>query len=63
MTLELAEETETLSICSRFSRLILDPQRSLISETLIRKVVELDVILDMNKDGNKIMYNPINRES
>jgi len=57
MCLELSEASETLSIYSRFSRLILDPQRSLLSETLIRKVIELDVELEMNKNGIIIQIN------
>ncbi len=52
MSIELAEASEILTICSRFSRLILDPQRSLLSNTLIRKLIELDVEIEMNKDGN-----------
>lgn len=47
---KLAEDSESLLIYPNFSRLILDPNRSLISTTLIRKNVEVNVEIDMNKE-------------
>jgi len=52
MGLELAEESRTFSIFSNYSRLIIDPNRSLISSTLIRKTVEKNVELEINKQEN-----------
>ena len=51
MAIELSEKTELFAICSKFSRLLIDPNRSLISDTLIRRVVEKDIELDMNTEG------------
>lgn len=49
--LELSEKAKILSMYSNFSRLIIDPNRSLTSNTLIRKTVEGDVELEMNKES------------
>jgi predicted N-formylglutamate amidohydrolase len=49
MGLELSEMSNTLSVYSNFSRLIIDPNRTLLSNTLIRKFVEKNVELDINK--------------
>lgn len=48
VALKLAEITNTLLIYPNFSRLILDPNRSLISSTLIREFVEGNVRFEMN---------------
>jgi predicted N-formylglutamate amidohydrolase len=48
--IELSEESKTLSIFSNFSRLIIDPNRSLLSSTLVRKYVEKNVELECNRD-------------
>ena len=48
MALDIGEKNELFSICSNFSRLLIDPCRSLISETLIRKYVEKDIELIIN---------------
>lgn len=53
IALKVAEKSKTLFICPNFSRLILDPNRSLISDTLIRDTVEGDVKLDINKPENQ----------
>lgn len=51
--LSLAEKTESLAISTNFSRLIIDPNRNILSNTLIRKFVEVDVELDINKDDDR----------
>ena len=51
MTVDMSEELELFAICSKFSRLIIDPNRSLISDTLIRKYIEKDIELEMNTLG------------
>ena len=43
MAVELSEKIQLFAICSKFSRLLIDPNRSLISDTLIRKNVELTI--------------------
>ncbi len=48
VALRLAEITKTLLIYPNFSRLILDPNRSLISTTLIREFVEGNIRFDLN---------------
>lgn len=48
LAIKVAEASESLLISSNFSRLILDPNRSLISSTLIRRTVEGNVTLDFN---------------
>jgi predicted N-formylglutamate amidohydrolase len=53
--LELSEKAKILSIYSDFSRLIIDPNRSLLSETLIRRFVEKDIELEFNKKGKIIL--------
>lgn len=50
LAMELSEESKTLSIYSNFSRLLIDPNRSLISDTLIRKNVEKSEELSLNKE-------------
>jgi predicted N-formylglutamate amidohydrolase len=50
MGIELAEASKILSIFSNFSRLIIDPNRSLLSSTLVRKYVEKNVELEFNRD-------------
>ncbi len=55
MGIELAKEAKLLSVFSNFSRLIIDPNRSFISETLFRKFVEKDIELDINKKGKFII--------
>jgi hypothetical protein len=54
--LELSEKSKILSIYSNYSRLILDPNRSLLSDSLIRKYVEKNVKLDFNDDGIYLIY-------
>jgi predicted N-formylglutamate amidohydrolase len=49
ITLDLSEQAKVLSIYSNFSRLIIDPNRSLLSETLIRRFIEKDIELEMNQ--------------
>ena len=51
MGLELSQKAKLLSIYSNFSRLILDPNRSLLSQTLIRRYVEKNIELEFNKKG------------
>ncbi len=51
MTVELSEKAELFAFCSKFSRLLIDPNRSLISDTLIRKCVEKNIQLEINNDG------------
>ena len=46
--IELSEKAKLLSIYSNFSRLIIDLNRSLLSQTLIRRYVEKDIELKMN---------------
>lgn len=63
ITINLAEYVECFSICTNFSRLILDPNRGLLSNTLIRKFVEIDHELDVNKVDDRVervnlFYNP-----
>ena len=59
MALDISEKNELFAICSKFSRLLIDPCRSLISDTLIRKYVETDIELSINSFGksslNKII--------
>jgi predicted N-formylglutamate amidohydrolase len=54
--LELSEKAEIFSIYSNFSRLILDPNRSIISQTLIRDTVEKNVKLSFNEDSNLCLF-------
>jgi predicted N-formylglutamate amidohydrolase len=56
MGIELAKEANLLSVFSNFSRLIIDPNRSLVSETLFRRFLEKDIEIDINKKG---IYNII----
>jgi predicted N-formylglutamate amidohydrolase len=56
MGLDLSESSEILSIYSNFSRLIIDPNRSLLSDTLVRKYVEKDIQLEFNQEGKNIIY-------
>lgn len=53
ISLDIAEEIRALLICTNFSRLILDPNRGILSNTLIRENVEVDVELDVNKNANR----------
>jgi len=55
MAVELSEKAELFAFCSRFSRLLIDPNRSLISDSLIRKCVEKNIELEINKDGINII--------
>jgi hypothetical protein len=48
----LSEKARVLSIYTNYSRLIIDPNRSLLSDTLIRRFVEKNIELEMNKKGN-----------
>jgi predicted N-formylglutamate amidohydrolase len=48
--MELSEAAEILSIHSNFSRLLIDPNRSLISNSLIRQTVEKGEELTLNRD-------------
>jgi len=48
MALEIGENNQLFVITSNFSRLIIDPCRSLISDTLIRRKVEKDILLNAN---------------
>jgi predicted N-formylglutamate amidohydrolase len=50
MGLELSEKAEIMSIFSNFSRLLIDPNRTMISSTLIRKHVEKNIELSVNRD-------------
>ena len=52
--LNILEKTNSLGVATNFSRLIIDPNRNLLSKTLIRTHVEKDIILDINKDLNTI---------
>lgn len=52
MGIELSESSKILSVYSNFSRLLIDPNRSLISDTLVRKKVEKNIELFLNKDEN-----------
>lgn len=47
---EIAKKCKLFSLSTNFSRLIIDPNRILISNTLVRKKVEIDHILDLNRD-------------
>jgi len=49
--LQIAEDAELFSIFTNFSRLIIDPNRSLVSNTLIREYVEKDVKLSYNQNS------------
>jgi predicted N-formylglutamate amidohydrolase len=51
--INLAESLNSMFIATNFSRLILDPNRSVLSNTLIRKNVEIDVELDINKNPDR----------
>ena len=53
IAIDLAEKSKTLLVYPNFGRLILDPNRSIISTTLIRKFVEKDIELHMNKEENQ----------
>lgn len=55
--LQIAEDAEIFSIFTNFSRLIIDPNRSLVSNTLIRDYVERDFLLSYNQNSNKIFKN------
>jgi predicted N-formylglutamate amidohydrolase len=55
MGIELAKEANLLSVFSNFSRLIIDPNRSIVSETLFRKFVEKDIELEINKKSSYIL--------
>lgn len=48
---KISKQSETLMIYPNFSRLLLDPNRTLISNTLIRKVVEGHIKIDMNEES------------
>lgn len=50
MGLELSEKAEIISIFSNFSRLLIDPNRTLISSTLIRTHVEKNIELSVNRE-------------
>jgi predicted N-formylglutamate amidohydrolase len=47
---ELAEESKTFLIMPNFSRLIIDPNRSLVSPSLFRKTITKEELL-INRDG------------
>lgn len=48
--LQIAEDAEIFSIFTNFSRLVIDPNRSLVSNTLIREYVEKDFKLSYNQN-------------
>ncbi len=50
MALELSEKAKIISLYANFSRLLIDPNRSLTSNTLIRKIIEKDIELEINKE-------------
>lgn len=50
MGLEIIEESKLMGVFSNFSRLLIDPNRSILSDTLIRKYVEKDIELEINKE-------------
>ena len=52
--LEASKDAEIFSMYTNFSRLILDPNRSLISDTLIREHVEKNVKLSFNENCKKL---------
>ncbi len=52
--LQIAEDAEIFSIYTNFSRLIIDPNRSLVSNTLIREYVEKDLKLSFNQNRKLI---------
>lgn len=47
---EIAKKCKLFSLSTNFSRLLIDPNRILISNTLVRKNVEIDNILDLNSN-------------
>lgn len=47
---QIAEKSKLFSLATNFSRLLIDPNRILISNSLVRKTVEISNILDLNKD-------------
>lgn len=49
--LEVSEKAEIFSIYTNFSRLILDPNRSITSDMLIRDTVEKNVKLSFNENS------------
>lgn len=57
MTIDVAEEAEVLTVLTNFSRLIIDPNRSLLSQSLIRKIIEKDIELSFNKEGKITIIN------
>ncbi len=54
--LQIAEDAELFSIFTNFSRLIIDPNRSLVSNTLIREYVEKDYKLSYNQNRKLIFF-------
>lgn len=54
--MEVSEKAEIFSIFTNFSRLILDPNRSIISNTLIRDTVEKNIKLSFNENGREINF-------
>jgi predicted N-formylglutamate amidohydrolase len=52
MAMQVSEKANILSIYANYSRLIIDPNRSLINETLVRKNVEKNIELEWNKEEN-----------
>lgn len=51
--LEVSKDAEIFSIYTNFSRLILDPNRSLVSDTLFRETVEKNIKLSFNENCKK----------
>jgi len=55
--LEVSEKAEIFSIYTNFSRLILDPNRSIASGTLIRDTIDKDVKLSFNENSKFQIFN------
>lgn len=54
--LEVSEKAEIFSIYTNFSRLILDPNRSIVSDTMFRDTVEKNVKLSFNENCIKNIF-------
>lgn len=50
---KIGKQTNLFSISTNFSRLLIDPNRLLLSKTLVRKYVEIDYELDINKNCDR----------
>lgn len=50
---KVGNKTNLFSISTNFSRLLIDPNRLLLSKTLVRENVEINQLLDINKNCNR----------